>query len=394
MEKSKRSKGSSNTAHKNTTKMSPSLSKKASITGTASPPGNPVNTPHPPHVDNGKSTTFYGRLYAQAKRFRKYLATQTVLVIPALVLMLLGFKDLPKSVPLFDLINRYPVATPAIGGVLALFSLALLIISFIPEPKNDKKGPNTGPNRKWIIATTISTVSSLISSLLLAVVLIRPPGCPTFLCASPQIIPRVVTSSHSVHDDNLEVYPVTLQNTSFVIPGDPAQYSQNDLPQTIGAIRLDKKPSVSLYRIVIGVHSLQQGRYGVLITHVGLEILQTPPTPRPLNVWNKGSTIDYHTNPYSAVYSGELPGSIIFATYTPFPHANVSLVPGEADQLDIQVNSHVLANIQFRIQITYRITNKSRLRLLTLPDPFEVVFSNASNWYTYQLQSGHFVISP
>src|SRR5205085_5221924 len=105
-----------------------------------------------------------------------------------------------------------------------------------------------------------------------------------------------------------------------------------DLPQSIGAVRLDAKPSVSFYRIVIGIDSLQQGLYGVTITHVGLEILQTPATPRPLNVWNQGLPQDYHTNPYLAVYNGELPGSVIPATYTPSPLANLSLLPGESDQ--------------------------------------------------------------
>lgn len=177
-----------------------------------------------------------------------------------------------------------------------------------------------------------------------------------------------------------------------MIPGNPSQYSQNDLPQNIGAVNIGGKPS--LYRVVLGVHSLQQGRYGLLITQVALEIRQVPRMPRPLNVWARGSTLDYHTNPYLVVYSGQGPRDTLPARYLPIPYpAPVQLRPGEADELDIQVSSRIVADIQFLVHVTYRVTNESQLHQLTLPPSFEIMFSDASNWNKYQLQNGYFARS-
>ena len=365
-----------------------------SSAGTTPSQPNEASTTPPPSIEKKKSNTFNRWLYNQSKRLRRYLVAQLILVLPAIVLLLLGFKDLPKSVPLLDIMKQYPIATPVIGGVLILLFLPMLIISFGPEPKDDNTISNTSPNRWWIIASALSATSFVLSSTLLIIVLIRPPGCPTVLCSPPQTITQVVTNPRGVHDANLEVYFLTLQSTFFVIPGNPSQYSQNDLPQNTGAVRLDGKPSPSLYRVVLGVHSLQQGRYGLLITQVALEIRQVPLMPRPLNVWAAGSSLDYHTNPYLAVYKGQIPGDTLPASYLPIPYAHVQLSPGEADQLDIQVSSQVLADIQFRVQISYRITNEAQMHSLILPATFEVMFSDQSNWHEYQLQNGHFVTSP
>lgn len=337
-----------------------------------------------------KPTTLYAFFYYQLKRWRNYLFTKLPLIIPSILLMLLGFKELPKSVPLFNIMSQYPITSPIIGAILTLAILPVLVAPFLPAPKSNKKASSSNANRWWIVATGISTTSFLISSLLLATILVRPSSCPALLCPQQQVTTQAITNPQGVHDANLEVYPITVQGDYFVIPGNPPAYSLNDLPQTIGAVHLDKKAPSSLYRIVLGVHSLQQGHYNLLIMQVALDIKRILFIPPSLNVWAKGSPIDYHANPYLAVYKGQGPGDVLPATYTPLPYAHVQLAPGEADQLDIQVSSQVTADVQFSVQITYRIANEAQLHTLSLPQTAEVIFSDETNWHEYQIQNGHF----
>lgn len=343
-------------------------------------------------IDIGDSNTFNiagGDIHIYNRNPKKVYIFQFALGIPSLVLLLLSFKDLAK--PTF--LTPYLVATPVVGGILVVGALSLLIISLFSAQKNSKKGSHNRSRRILIITNTLSAAISLVSSSLLTLVLIHPPDCPTFLCTTPQIITKVATSPHSINDGYLEMYPLPVQAASFVIPGDPVQYTQKDLPQTIGAVRFDTKPSLSLYRVVVGIHSLQRGPYGVILQQVGLEILQRSSPPHPLNIWNTGSPTLQDTHLYKAIYSGEFPRSVVRTTYAD-PQSTVSLSPGEPDQLDIQIRSLVPADIQFHIQIIYRITNEGRSRSLTLPTMYEVVFSNASNWNVYQYQYGHFVLNP
>jgi len=76
------------------------------------------------------------------------------------------------------------------------------------------------------------------------------------------------------------------------------------------------------------------------------------------------------------------------------PYARVQSTSGESDQLDVQVRSHVVADIQFQMQVTYQIATESQKYTLTLPTVFEVVFSDAENWHLYALQGGSFVPAP
>ncbi len=72
-------------------------------------------------------------------------------------------------------------------------------------------------------------------------------------------------------------------------------------------------------------------------------------------------------------------------------YGGIELAPGEADQLIIQVSSHMIADLHFRAQVTYRVSNESQLHVLLLPHVFEVVFSDNSNWHEYQLENGRFL---
>jgi hypothetical protein len=157
----------------------------------------------------------------------------------------------------------------------------------------------------------------------------------------------------------------------------------------VGVERVNTKTS-SPYKVVIGVHSLQQGRFGVIIEYVTIMIRQTAPAPYPLRLWVDNNELrDYHSNPYQVTYRGENIGAVLTAAYVPQPIEHIQLVPGESDELDIQVLSRVIIDLHFQVQVTYRVVNEPQLYKLMLPNIFEVIFSDASNWHPYYLIHGH-----
>ena len=234
----------------------------------------------------------------------------------------------------------------------------------------------------------IALASVLIVALIARLVLyFQPSWCPQFLCPSV-----LVTNPQGVHDSNLEVYFTALQSTSYEIPGNPENYVLSNLPKDVGAVHLDQ-PDLSLYKVALGVHSIQQGRFGLFIVQVNLIIKHIPSTPYPLNLWTEGNLLEYNSNPYKVSYRGQSEEAILPATYTRSPYVPMQLLPGESDGLSLQVISYVPVSLQFSVQIIYRVANESQLYTLTLPRVFEVIFSNSSNWHPYTLQNGHFVPS-
>lgn len=216
-------------------------------------------------------------------------------------------------------------------------------------------------------------------------VLIRPPWCPAALCPVTPPLP-------GVHDANLDLYFTTVQSTYHVIPDDPAKYSLKNLPRSSNALLLGEQQPPP-YRVVLGIHSLQQGRFGVLIQEVDLVVDQMGPIPSPLKVWAEQQR-NYSTNVFAVTYSTQEPGTSIPATYVTFPDGNVQLVPGETDELDLQVTSKVAIDLHFQVQVTYRVTNESESHTLTLPNVFELIISDTNNWHLYQLQGGMFTPAP
>jgi TIR domain len=304
--------------------------------------------------------------------------------------ILLSFNFLPQNVPPISFLKQHLFVMLILGLVLMLITFTSLIILYFSQRKESDKAsiPNLRRYNQYIVTiSTTSIISFLLCSTLLVAAFFQLPWCLATLCPPSQILTKV-------QDANLEMYFLALQSTSFVIPRDPVNYSRNELPENIGAVRIDKQAPSSLYRVVIGVHSLEKGVYSILIEQVTLVIEQVIPMPRPLNVWLKGSPVVYQANPYQASYDRENAGGTLSAVYTPVPYAHVQLAPDEADQLDIQVTSHVLVDFRFHIQLTYRLSQQSVLHTLTLPDTFEVVFSDTSNWNEYYLQKGHFVLKP
>lgn len=232
------------------------------------------------------------------------------------------------------------------------------------------------------IILPIVTTTLFLSLLLL--VLSRPAWCPGFICPPIQTI--LGTQPGGVHDQNLDAYFLSQESTSFELPGSLQQYTLQNLPRNIAAIRSDDE-QLSPYRLVIGVHNLHQQGYEVYIDTVAVIVHAVPPLANPLNVWSINS-LAYTTNPYSVTYAGEPAGSVLNAIYEPIPSltgVHQRLQPRETDDIDLQINAkpHLQADLQFQVRITYRMANEGQEHMLTLPNLFEVVFSDVNNWHVY-----------
>jgi len=319
------------------------------------------------------------RGYRVSKVWARGVAGITSFLGVTLVSVLFGFAPVPASSPLLDLIRVYPLLSILIGGGVIAASVAALLFSRGPEPTGTVPQADQQLQRRLVFSNLLATTSTTLLILLLSVVLIRPPWCPMALCPVNPVYP-------GVHDANLDLYFTAVQSNVHVIPGDPAQYSLKNLPRAMNALELDN-PQQPPYRVVLGIHSLQQGRFGLLIEEVDLVVVQVAPVPMPLNVWVEQQRT-YDTNVYQVSYSTQGPGDLIPSTYVTFPDGNVQLVPGETDEIDLQVLPEVAVDLQFRIQVTYRVSNESQEQSLTLPNRFELIASDASNWHLYHLQGG------
>lgn len=245
-----------------------------------------------------------------------------------------------------------------------------------------------------VVSVTMAALLVLMVSIPAAVALIRPPWCPTILCPPA----KAVTNPNGVHDANLDVYLIAIQSAAYVIPGSPGQYTLNHLPGSIGALRTDGKAldgsagsvQSTPYRVALGVHSLQ-GSHGIVIEQTALLVRQALPLTHPFDVWVTGESRNYNNNIYQVIYRGQEAQATLPANYM-LPDSHVQLAPGEGDSLDIELTSRVPMDLQFAVQVTYRVITDSQVHTLVLPQVFEVVFlSPSASWRLYQLQNGHFV---
>jgi len=330
-------------------------------------------------------------VYQLATKWLKLVAAFINLVVPSIIGILLGFNPLPQSVPLLNIFRQHSFESLIFCGILLLATLSALIFSRRLElgvVGRLSRLQIAQSNRLWIGLTGVSSISFLLCLTLLGMVWFRPSWCPNTLCPLPQIS----TSSTGVHDSYLDLYPlpVPVQSSFYTLPGNLDQYSQNNLPENIGAVSSGTQPP-SHFGIILGVHSLQQGRFGIVIEQVAIVIESVPPMPRPLNVWASSPGGIYVTNIYQVTYRGEEKNTVLPAEFVSQLYGGIELDPGEADQLNIQVSSHMIADLRFRTQVTYRVSNESQLHVLLLPHVFEVVFSDNSNWHVYRLENGRFL---
>lgn len=244
--------------------------------------------------------------------------------------------------------------------------------------------------RPWLRISALSIVSLALCVSLLFVFLPKPSWCPTTLCPPSQS----TVNLQGIHDSNLQVTLHTIQSSSYAFSGNPGQYTLDNLPRDRSALRIDT-PMQKPYRVVLGVTSLQQGHFGLIIEQVVLVVKQVTLVPLPLRVWTQGESQDYIGNIYQVSYDKQDAGANLLASYRP-SNGNIDgmaqLIPGESDELDVQVTSQVVADLQFQVEVKYRVINESREQTLLLPNTFEVIFSDASNWSPYHMENGHLLI--
>ncbi len=105
----------------------------------------------------------------------------------------------------------------------------------------------------------------------------------------------------------------------------------------------------------------------------------------------------YNAYPYPVTYQGQSLDQLSDQLLYAIPHRNVILQPaksnhaGESNQLSINVMSTVTVYLQFQIQVFYQIADSAKRYTLMLPQTFQVVFSDVSNWQMYTLQNGLFL---
>lgn len=320
------------------------------------------------------------RIYRAATYWIRGLVVLASLIELGIIALALGL--LPGTLPALPdaLIRQHPLAAMLSGGGF----VAVSFIALVFLPRQQTRGSlalwERGFSLRFVVANLIATSNTALLVLVLLVGLGHPSACAAASC-SP-LIP-------GTHDANLEVRVTAVQSTYFEIPGDPSHYSLNHLPTTIAVQPLDAVVRVP-YRVVVGIQSVQQGRFGLIIHQVALKVVQVAPAPAPLNVWAQ-PTREYNSNPFQIPYTAELPGAVIL---TPPESLDVQLAPGEADDLDIEVTAKAALDLRFQIQVNYRVTNESAFQTVTLPDVFEVVFASAFTWRLYQLQDGQLVPSP
>ena len=328
-------------------------------------------------------------LYTLAKRWVQMLTLISTTIFGSTVGVLAGFAPPPAAAPAFDLVKAHPVLSIAIGALLLGMTIASWRLvhsadSATKEGSGRVGGRGASPLLLGVM-TAIATLSTVTVVLLISLVLTRPTWCPNALCPQPP----------GPHDQYLETGFTALQSSFVVIPGDPAQYSLGHLPpssgrETVAAGRTSATaPNASPYRVVVRIHSLQTGRFGMIIEEASLLVVGATPPPNPLRVWLKGAPLEYTANPFTAQYAGQQRDGVLAAQYAgPVREGHVQLDAGESDELAIQVRSASPVDLKFKVTITYRIANEDQLRRLTMPYVFEVVFSDALNWQPYSLQGG------
>ncbi len=322
-----------------------------------------------------------------AKVLREYLKTLIGSALLLLFFTLVGLNSPASYPPLFTIIHLHQTISIIVILLLALYLMRVLFVGTDSKQKEDGKKLDQSKKkyvRPLLIMNVISNSGSILLLFMLVLLLIRPWWCPSAICPTPQRI--LITHPQSIHDENLEVYFIEVQSAFYVIPGNPAHYKLSNLPMSISALHSDGQNSTLLYHLIIGLDSLQKERFGMVIEKVNLVIQQVAPIPHPLNVWNYTSPVHYENeNHYRALYLGQETGAVISTNYLRFQYGFVQLKPGETDQIDIHIISRVEANIWFSVQVVYRINNESILHTLKLPQVFEIMFANKSDWHFYHL---------
>lgn len=242
--------------------------------------------------------------------------------------------------------------------------------------------------QRWMRMVALLLIPVLIIGLFLTPLLVfRPAWCPAWLCPAPKVV--ALLDKGGTHDSNLQVTFQTLQSSFKILPVAPSAYTMGTkTPNDAQLIVADQSRP---YRVVMKIHSLQQERYGLVIDQVALLIKQQAQViPYPLRVVIN-HPLTYDNNLYRVTYRGQEAGAQLIALFMTQPQGFVSLVPGETDEISLEVRSMVVVDLHLQVQVTYHVITELATHTLTLPDIFEIVYSDKTNWHPYQVQNGHLV---
>jgi cytochrome c biogenesis protein CcdA len=310
------------------------------------------------------------------------------IIIGFLAGLLLGVGSAPSTIPLLALIRDHPPIGIGIGGLL----LAILII--VPliggEEEQPEHGPETPQARTRIFfASMTSFISLALLFVLFGLVTIRPAWCPTTICPAPQLI--VVTNPNGVNDGIMEAFFLAQQSDTFVMTQDPSLYAFNNLPNSVGAVELEKTQAP--YRAVIGIHSLQRNtRYGLIIDGVDIVIDHATAITSPTKVFLQGGDLTYNHSIFSFTYGGEIAPVTL---PTDAPQTTLTLEVGGSDELAVQVMAHQAVALQFHLQVRYHeIVGIALSRTLVVPHEFMVDFIGAAQWRPYIFSGGKMIPQP
>lgn len=264
-----------------------------------------------------------------------------------------------------------------------------------PARRVDEGKLNWKRSRLFFVAI-LPIIGVTLIVVLLGVGFIRLPWYPTAIAPTSQVHSNPnCPNPNCIQDNHLAVSFRAFQSESYVIPNDPTNYSLRNLPLNIGAQVLDCPASSQPYKVVLDVRNWQQEGNPLTIQQIDLVIQRIPHMPFPLNVWRTTDpSPKYDGYPFHVTYKGQREPAALPIYSGPTPDAQrLVLSPGEQNTLEVQVVSMVEVDLQFSIRFMYHIPDDAHLHTLELPNVFEVVFANASNWHLYQLENGRFVRS-
>jgi len=324
------------------------------------------------------------------------MAILSAAIFGAVALILLGLAAPAPSVPLADFIRAHRVPSALASVVLAGFSLWAWAVYRSSSATTEGSGrtPVRGLlDRAFLLRVlTVLTLISVGLTTVMGVLIIRPDICQswrlTWICPTHY-------SPNGVHDSNMELFLFAIQTPAIVLEKSPDQYAPKTLPSDFNAVaaaKIGARSDTESYKVVLGVHNLQQNTpYSTLIERVRLIIDSIPASPFPLNVYSTGDSVVYQGEPFLSTYGGQTTGAGLSARYEPLPVTHVQLSAGEPDTLAIKLVSDVQTTLTFHIALTYQIANESGEHELVLPHRFQVVFSDGTNWHPYKIQDGHLV---
>ena len=323
-----------------------------------------------------------------AKRWTTVVGTLATGLLTWGVAVLTGGQPLPGRVPILEFLRNQPILAGTVTALVVATTAAAWLIAH--HEGGVARTATTPPNRRSFLTALIatSTTSTAMLASLTALVILQPSWCPPALC-SPVLGP---------HDQNLELGFTAIQSSAFVLPADLgavtlANMPTGSLPHSVAAQRVLGEPLSAAdpgYGLALRIHSLQQGRFGMVIEGVALIVTRKSPLPDNLRVLDEGASLIYHTNPFHVTYSGQSVGQVLTATFVGPRPGHVQLSPGEVDELTLQVSSSVAVDLSFRVRIVYRLVTESTDRYLDTPG-FRVTYSDQLNWQRFQMRDGQVV---